>query len=77
MSYNVNKETLQKYTVLKFAISAVSGKTDTKWNSSTFCGSASQKVEQGLKADHCSKKRGTVTQIVEQLLLKVYNKQER
>ena len=48
------------------------------WNSSTICGTvtqkcgtALQKVEQVLKAGHCSTNCGTVPQKVKQLLLKV------
>ena len=48
------------------------------WSSSKICGTTSQKcgtapqkVEQVLKARHCSTDCGTVPQFVEQLLLKV------
>ena len=60
------------------AVIAVSKKTDTKWNSSTFCRTASQKfrtapqkVEQVMKAGYRITNCGTVPQFVEQLLLKV------
>ena len=49
---------------------AVSKKTDTKWNSFTFfgtasqkCGKAPKKVEQLLKASHCSTICGTETRL--------------
>ena len=40
-------------------------------SSSTICGTGPQKVEQVLKAGHCSTNCGTVPKFVEQLLLKV------
>ena len=57
---------------------AVSKKTNTKWKSSTICGTASQKcgtapqkVEQVLEAGHCFTNCGIVPQKVAQLLLNV------